>query len=128
MRKFFTKKQNKKSKGQSLVEYGLILALVSVVAITVLQLMGTQIKTTVNGVTGTLDKSNKISACTNSGGVWRLTGEMTNAGAAGLDSAGGAITGGAVIGSDGCDCGLVTSVNGGVIRTPGPISGKCGNA
>ncbi len=40
-----------KRKGQSLVEYGLILALVSVVAITVLQLMGGQIKTTVTNLT-----------------------------------------------------------------------------
>ena len=50
--------QKKKSKGQSLVEYGLILALVSVVAITVLQTMGTQIKTTVETVTTRLQQAN----------------------------------------------------------------------
>ena len=52
--------QKKKSKGQSLVEYGLILALVSVVAITVLQTMGTQIKTTVETVTTRLQQANTL--------------------------------------------------------------------
>lgn len=51
----------KKSKGQSLVEYGLILALVSVVAITVLQFMGQNIKTTVNNLTVKLQQANQIS-------------------------------------------------------------------
>lgn len=50
--------KKRKSKAQSLVEYGLILALVSVVAITVLQTMGTQIKTTVENVTSTLQQAN----------------------------------------------------------------------
>lgn len=54
--------QKKKSKGQSLVEYGLILALVSVVAITVLQTMGNQIKTTVTNVTTKLENANQRSA------------------------------------------------------------------
>ena len=53
--------KNRKSKGQSLVEYGLILALVSVVAITVLQTMGGQIKTTVSGFTAKLQQANQIS-------------------------------------------------------------------
>lgn len=53
--------KNKKSKGQSLVEYGLILALVSVVAITVLQTMGNQIRTTVVGLTGRLTQANQLS-------------------------------------------------------------------
>lgn len=53
-------KKQRKSKGQSLVEYGLILALVSVVAITVLQTMGTQIKTTVTSVTTRLQQANAI--------------------------------------------------------------------
>jgi pilus assembly protein Flp/PilA len=63
-KKNLTKK--KKTKGQSLVEYGLILALVSVVAITVLQLMGGQIKQTVNNVTQQLDQANQ--AAQNSAG------------------------------------------------------------
>jgi|GEM_PF-1929311 len=50
--------KQKKSKGQSLVEYGLILALVSVVAITVLQTMGGQIKQTVNQVSSQLKQAN----------------------------------------------------------------------
>ncbi len=53
--------KKKKSKGQSLVEYGLILALVSVVAITVLQTMGEQIKTTVTNVTDKLQNANERS-------------------------------------------------------------------
>jgi len=51
----------KKSKGQSLVEYGLILALVSVVAITVLQFMGQNIKATVNTLTTKLNQANQYS-------------------------------------------------------------------
>ncbi|HBG48953.1 MAG TPA: Flp family type IVb pilin [Cyanobacteria bacterium UBA9971] len=63
MRNIFMKKisKNKKSKGQSLVEYGLILALVSVVAITVLQTMGGQIKVTVNNLTTKLQQANQLS-------------------------------------------------------------------
>jgi len=53
--------KKKKSRGQSLVEYGLILALVSVVAITVLQLMGNQIRTTVGNLSTKLEQANQIS-------------------------------------------------------------------
>jgi len=60
MRRNMTKSR-KKSKGQSLVEYGLILALVSVVAITVLQTMGSQIKQTVENITTKLQNANDIS-------------------------------------------------------------------
>jgi Flp pilus assembly pilin Flp len=49
-----------KKQGQSLVEYGLILALVSVVAIAVLQTMGRQIKTTINTLTNRLNQANTI--------------------------------------------------------------------
>jgi len=49
-------KRNKK-KGQSLVEYGLILALVSVVAIAVLTTMGGQIKNTINQVNTKLENA-----------------------------------------------------------------------
>lgn len=56
------KEMNKKSKAQSLVEYGLILALVSVVAITVLQTMGGQIKTTVTNINSQLTNANNISS------------------------------------------------------------------
>jgi pilus assembly protein Flp/PilA len=45
-------------KGQTLVEYGLILALVSVVVITVLSLLGNQINNTFNTIIETLDSVN----------------------------------------------------------------------
>lgn len=63
MRKFSLKEFLKKVKkqGQSLVEYGLILALVSVVAITVLNTMGQQIRTTVQNLTGRLQQANELS-------------------------------------------------------------------
>jgi len=53
-------KKKSKSLGQSLVEYGLILALVSVVAITVLGKMGTLIKTTAQGINARLGQANAI--------------------------------------------------------------------
>lgn len=51
-------KKNRKEQGQSLVEYGLILALVSVVAIAVLTMLGGQINTTVNKINTTLSTVN----------------------------------------------------------------------
>ena len=48
-------------RGQSLVEYGLILALVSVVAIAVLNAMGGQIKDTVTNITDKLEAANTTS-------------------------------------------------------------------
>ncbi|OGI17053.1 MAG: hypothetical protein A2287_03000 [Candidatus Melainabacteria bacterium RIFOXYA12_FULL_32_12] len=51
----------KKRKAQSLVEYGLILALVSVVAIAVLQIMGTQIRQTVANINTKLQNANAYS-------------------------------------------------------------------
>lgn len=54
-------KGRQKRKAQSLVEYGLILALVSVVAIAVLQLMGQQIKDTVNNIQYKLQNANELS-------------------------------------------------------------------
>jgi pilus assembly protein Flp/PilA len=44
----------KKQKGQSLAEYGLILALIAVVCIAALTLMGTNISTMLNGLAGTI--------------------------------------------------------------------------
>lgn len=102
MKNIFMKKigENKKSKGQSLVEYGLILALVSVVAITVLQTMGTQIKTTVTGLSNNLSGANSMSACESTGGTWT-----------------GAATGGA--GTCTCPAGTILNV------TAGADFGKC---
>jgi Flp pilus assembly pilin Flp len=56
----------KKTKAQSLVEYGLILALVSVVAIAVLGLMGGQIKTTITNINTKLQNANDTSNTTSS--------------------------------------------------------------
>ena len=63
MKKVSMKELLKKAKkqGQSLVEYGLILALVSVVAIAVLQTMGNQIKTTVGQLSDRLSYANQLS-------------------------------------------------------------------
>ena len=44
----------KSKKGQTLVEYGLILALVSIVVIVVLGLLGNQLKNIFNTITNTL--------------------------------------------------------------------------
>jgi pilus assembly protein Flp/PilA len=44
----------KKQKGQSLAEYGLILALIAVVCIAALTLMGTNISAMLNGLAGTI--------------------------------------------------------------------------
>lgn len=58
LKKMFQNLTKKNKKGQSLVEYGLILALVSVVAIAVLQTMGGQIKQTVTNINTKLQQAN----------------------------------------------------------------------
>lgn len=50
MKKLLNNLKKRVKKGQSLVEYGLILALVSVVAIAVLNTMGTHIRDTIGTV------------------------------------------------------------------------------
>ena len=47
----------KSKKGQTLVEYGLILALVSIVVIVVLGLLGNQLKSIFNTITSTLSSA-----------------------------------------------------------------------
>jgi Flp pilus assembly pilin Flp len=56
--------KNKKNKGQSLVEYGLILALVAVVSITVLQTVGTQIRSSISLVSTKLQQSQQLAGAT----------------------------------------------------------------
>lgn len=46
--------KNKKQKGQSLAEYGLVLALIAVVCIAALTLLGGNIKTMLEGLAGTI--------------------------------------------------------------------------
>ena len=47
----------RKNRGQTLVEYGLILALVSIVVIVVLALMGNQLNSIFNTITNTLSSA-----------------------------------------------------------------------
>lgn len=49
--------QLKSKKGQTLVEYGLILALVAIVVIAILTLMGSQLQTIFGKITATLSKA-----------------------------------------------------------------------
>lgn len=49
--------QLKSKKGQTLVEYGLILALVSIILIAILTIMGNQIKTIFGKITATLSQA-----------------------------------------------------------------------
>jgi pilus assembly protein Flp/PilA len=49
--------QLKSKKGQTLVEYGLILALVAIVVIAILTLMGSQLQTIFGKITATLSQA-----------------------------------------------------------------------
>ena len=63
-------------KAQSLVEYGLILALVSVIAIAALQMMGGSINKSVTSAGQQLESSSSNSAaayCTSMGGTFNAT-------------------------------------------------------
>jgi pilus assembly protein Flp/PilA len=51
---YMATRNNKRSKGQSLAEYGLVLALIAVVCITALTNLGTQIKTMIEGLTSAI--------------------------------------------------------------------------
>lgn len=55
---------NKKSSAQSLVEYALILALVTVIAITALQFLGQKVNTAVEGVGDNVETTTKDAAKT----------------------------------------------------------------
>ncbi len=62
MKKLLANLKKRTKKGQSLVEYGLILALVSVVAIAVLNTMGTHIRDTIGTVNNELIEARNDSA------------------------------------------------------------------
>ncbi len=55
-------KFNNKKKAQSLVEYALILALVTIVAITALQFLGKKVNDSVQGVGGTIKEQTEDAA------------------------------------------------------------------
>ena len=54
--------RSKKEKGQSLAEYGLILALVAVVCIGAMQLLGTQIQQVIQTLTAQMQGVNGVAA------------------------------------------------------------------
>jgi len=65
-------KRNKK-KGQSLVEYGLILALVAVIAIAALQLLGDRVQTAADTAGTTVQTATTNAGatyCAHAGGTW----------------------------------------------------------
>lgn len=73
--KIFACKQfaNKKSKAQSLIEYALILAMVTVIAITALQLLGRNMSNTLQRSAETVDQGGQQvqqNACESFGGTW----------------------------------------------------------
>ncbi len=83
-------KRLKKSKAQSLIEYALILAMVTVIAVTALQLLGSNMAntlkksaTTIN--TGADDVQEK--ACTALGGTWKAGTAEGEAGTCDMDDA-----------------------------------------
>lgn len=64
---------NKKSKAQSLVEYALILALVTVIAITALQFLGQKVNNAVTGVADDIESNTNNAAqtyCESIGGTY----------------------------------------------------------
>lgn len=49
----------KMKKGQSLIEYALILSLVTIIAVTALQLLGNRVNTTVQSIDKNIEKASK---------------------------------------------------------------------
>jgi len=54
-------KNKQNNKGQALVEYGLVLALVTLVVVVVLGTTGAELKSFINLLNGRIDQSNKLS-------------------------------------------------------------------
>lgn len=66
--------KNKKSKAQSLIEYALILAMVTVIAITALQLLGQNMSSTLKKSADTINTGTDAvqkAACEAMGGTWK---------------------------------------------------------
>lgn len=69
--------KNKKSKAQSLIEYALILAMVTVIAVTALQLLGQNMSNTLKKSADTINTGTDAvqkAACEAMGGTWSASG------------------------------------------------------
>lgn len=79
----------KKSKAQSLIEYALILAMVTVIAVTALQLLGSNMANTLRKSAGTINTGAddvQKKACTSLGGTWRPGASEDEAGTCDMDN------------------------------------------
>ena len=86
--KLNAKLNNKKSKAQSLIEYALILAMVTVIAVTALQLLGQNMANTMKKSADTVNSGTddvQKKACESFGGTW-TAGTDTTAGSCNLDT------------------------------------------
>lgn len=86
--KLIEKLKDKKSKAQSLIEYALILAMVTVIAITALQLLGQNMANTMKKSADTVNSGTddvQRKSCEAFGGTW-TEGTESTAGSCNLDS------------------------------------------
>lgn len=85
---FMRKLAEKKSKAQSLIEYALILAMVTVIAVTALQLLGSNMSNTLRKSAGTINTGAddvQEKACTSLGGKWKPSTDENKSGTCDLN-------------------------------------------